>query len=108
MSSETRFVAAKTIRVQTSGGGLEVRNEGDPVPEATSWRYIYKLIDNGYVRRVASAVVRSLREPVAEPVVESAAAAVDFFECSKCGKRLRTEVGLKRHTTSVHKRVKAL
>lgn len=96
--SRAQYVAAKTIRVQTSGGKVEVRHEGEPVPEAVGWRYIYKLIDNGYIRRVASAVVRSLKEPVAEPV--------DFFECSKCGKRLRTEVGLKRHTTGVHKRVR--
>jgi len=99
MSSKSQYVAAKTIRVQTSGGGLEIRNEGDPVPEATGWRYIYKLIDNGYIRRVASAV-KAVIEPEPEALVEHS------HECSECGRRLRTAVGLKRHTTSVHKRVK--
>ena len=96
--SKTHYVAAKTIRVQTRGGRLEVRHKGDPVPEAAGWRYIYKLIDNGYIRKVVTAV-RSLTAP--EPAVVDNA-----FECSQCGKRLRTEVGLKRHTTSMHKRAK--
>jgi len=103
--SETRYVAAKTIRVQTEGGGLEVRNEGDPVPEASGWRYIYKLIREGYVREVVPAVGRLLRSSVDDsPKVDSPRLGEDVFECAVCGKKLRTEVGLKRHTTSVHKR----
>ena len=92
------YVAAKTIRVQVSGGGLEIRYTGDPVPEAAGWLHAHMLEANGYIKKIPAPPLVSL--PTGESIPDS-------FECGDCGKRLRTAVGLKRHVTSVHKRIKA-
>jgi len=43
------YVALRSIKVQKSDRTVEVRNPGDPVPEADTWRNVELWVRRGYV-----------------------------------------------------------
>ena len=91
------YVAAKVLRVQTASGKLELREIGDPVPEAVGWKQIPRWVGEGYIKAAENLDAVKIK-PKPTPKLDT--------ECSDCGRVFASVAGLNRHRGAMHKKKK--
>ena len=103
-----KYVAAKKIKVKDFDGNYVIRNEGDPVPEAAEWSFIYKWLNNGHIRLVPDGYAEKAPEETAplEMAQAKLEAVPDLVDCPDCDKAFKTRAGMRRHQGAIHKKKK--